>query len=120
MEEILVGRMVLFIDTLMLFVDPKSETLNENERKGFILLFLQTTGFVELAKCNRLGNICQMNDATYEAFEHRQRSENNYLSMALDCMSRREDGGSNDKWHYFATSLATIFSREDESVFRCL
>ena len=120
MQKMLTDQMVLFIDTLMLFIDSGLDALSENERQECIFLFIQNAGFLDLTKCERSGDIWQMNDKAYETFKCRPRDDQKYLSIALDCISRHRGCGANDRWHYFAKTLGLVFLLEDESVFRWL
>jgi hypothetical protein len=62
--------------------------------------------------------ICgELTDKVYEAIDCGPQSGENYLSMALDCLSCRGVYSADDKWRYFTTSLATIFSNEAERFF---
>jgi hypothetical protein len=120
MDKVLADHMVYFIYKLMSLVDPEIDTLNENERKEFILLFIQSAGLLELTKCEQSGDVVEITAKIYELMEGGTRNGQSYLSIALDCLSRRGGCGANNKWHYFATSLAAIFSHEDKFFFRWL
>lgn len=109
--------MVFFISNLMSLVDPELEGLNENEREEFIFLFFQNAGLIESIKCEQSGDRWELTDKVYEAIDRMPQCGENYISMALDCLSRREVFSADDKWRYFATSLATIFSNEAERFF---
>jgi hypothetical protein len=117
MYKLLTNRIVLFIDTVMLFVDPEMDTLNENERREVILLFIQSAGLVELKESEQRGDFSKMTDRIYKAMGGEPRTEESYLSIARSCLSDRERCGVGNKWHYFATSLARIFAHEERSFF---
>jgi hypothetical protein len=114
-ENAIIEQMVFFISNLMSLVDPELEILNENERKEFIFLFFQNAGLIESIKCEQSADRWELTDKVFEAIDRGPQSGENYISMALDCLSRVYS--ADDKWRYFATSLATIFSNEAERFF---
>jgi hypothetical protein len=120
MEQDLIDDMVLFLDTLMLRVDHEIGKLDKNERREVILRFFQNVGLIERTKCKQSGDVLKIAGKLNEVMERGIRGGHDYLSMALGCVSNRGGYSVGDKWYYFASSLAAVFSCENEFFFRRL
>lgn len=120
MEKVLADHMVHFIHKLTSLVDPEINMLNENERKEFISLFIQRAGLLKLTECEQLGDVSEMIAKIFKPIGNETRNGQTYLSIALSCLSHRIAYSADNQWKYFATSLAIIFSHEDEFFFQWL
>jgi len=112
---------VRFFDMLLSRIDPKIEKLNEDEKKEIILRFFKSTGFIELTQYEPSDDVEEKINKIYDAMENGgPGNEQNYLLMALSCVSQSVTFSEGDKWHYFATFLAKTFADQEKSLFGLL
>jgi len=119
-ENPIIEQMLQYIDNLMSLVDREIEKLDTDERRAFIFLFFQSSGIVELIAREQSVEIWEIADELDELINDAVGSGRNYVPAALSCLSHRAAWGADDRWHKFATSLATVFLLEEKSIFKFL
>jgi hypothetical protein len=117
----IIDDMANFLDALMSREDPKITKLNKSQKREIILAFLKSAGIVKLIRYKHCSELWKASGKFYEAMERGPRSQKYYLSMAEECcLLKLGSASSFNKWPYFATSLATIFSLEYKLFFKWL